>query len=233
MQKDEKKRPAAKLKGVGDSLWVTIDASRSEEEIKEDIHTVFQRLNHLAVGARVVIDAGEKKENDTLFNLVEQFLKDKFQVGSVSLPPQVRRKRADAENRVRQRDLDRSWYQYSSDVLMLAGRVRSGQKINARKHLLLMGDVNPGGEVIAGGDIIILGNLRGTAWAGQSGNEDSIILAFDFRPTQVQIAGYVAAGTSESPGKNPEFAHVENGTIIVEDYIEANPFGRLPWPKVR
>lgn len=229
-QISEEKNPAAKLRGVGDSLWVTIDAARSTEEIKEQLDTLFRKLDHLAKGARVVIDSGIGRENDKLVELLGQFLKENYQVGSVSLPPD---NISNSEIRLRQRDLDRSWYQHSSDVLMLTGRVRSGQKINARKHLLLMGDVNPGGEVIAGGDILILGNLLGTAWAGQRGNTESIILALDFKPTQIQIAGYVAAGTSESSGKYPEFAHVENGTIIVEDYIEANPFGRLPWPKVR
>jgi len=221
---------AAKLRGVGDSLWVTIDPARSAEELKEELNTLFRKLDHLAKGARVVIDTGKLGENDKLVEVLGQFLKENYQIGSVSSPPD---NHTNAEIRLRQRDLDRSWYQHSSDVLMLTGRVRSGQKINARKHLLLMGDVNPGGEVIAGGDILILGNLRGTAWAGQRGNTESIILALDFKPTQIQIAGYVAAGTSESSGKCPEFAHVENGTIIVEDYIEANPFGRLPWPKVR
>jgi septum site-determining protein MinC len=221
---------AAKLRGVGDSLWVTIDPGRSAEELKEELNTLFRKLDHLAKGARVVIDTGKLGENDKLVEVLGQFLKENYQIGSVSSPPD---NNTNAEIRLRQRDLDRSWYQHSSDVLMLTGRVRSGQKINARKHLLLMGDVNPGGEVIAGGDILILGNLRGTAWAGQRGNTESIILALDFKPTQIQIAGYVAAGTSESSGKYPEFAHVENGTIIVEDYIEANPFGRLPWPKVR
>ena len=229
-QSAEGKNPAAKLKGVGDSLWLTIDPDRSTEELKKELDTVFRKLEHLSKGARVVIDTGKRGENDKLVEVLGIFLKENYQVGSVSLPPD---NSASAEIRLRQRDLDRSWYQYSSDVLMLTGRVRSGQKINARKHLLLMGDVNPGGEVIAGGDILILGNLRGTAWAGQRGNLESIILALDFKPTQIQIAGFVAAGTSESSGNYPEFAHVENGTIIVENYIEANPFGRLPWPKVR
>jgi septum site-determining protein MinC len=226
----EEKNPAAKLKGLGDSLFVTIDPSRSMEELKEELDSVFRKLDHLAKGARVVIDTGKRGENDKLVELLGQFLKENYQVASVSFPPD---NIANAEIRLRQRDLDRSWYQHSSDMLMLTGRVRSGQKISARKHLLIMGDVNPGGEVIAGGDILVLGILRGTAWAGQRGNTDSIIFALDFKPTQIQIAGYVAAGTSESSGKYPEFAHVEDGTIIVEDYLEANPFGRLPWPKVR
>lgn len=232
-QSGENKRPVVKIKGVGDSLWVIIDPARSEDEIREEIDKVFQPLSQLAIGARVVIDAGKRENCEKLAGILGDFLKKTYQVGSVSLPPEPLETRVNTENRIRQRDLDRSWYHHSSDVLMLTGRVRSGQKINARKHFLLMGDLNPGGEVVAGGDIIILGNLRGTAWAGQNGSEESIILALDFRPTQIQIAGYVAAGTSESSGKYPEFAHVENGTIVVEHYMETNPFGRLPWPTVR
>ena len=107
--------------------------------------------------------------------------------------------------------------------------MRSGQKIMAESHLIIMGDVNPGGEVCAGGDILVLGSLCGTALAGQAEDkENSIILAFDFRPTQVQIAGVVAAGMSASAGKTIEYAYVENGAIVVDNYMTANPFGKLP-----
>ena len=116
---------------------------------------------------------------------------------------------------------------------MLAGRVRSGQKVTAKKHLLIMGDLNPGAEVVAGGDILIMGILRGTAAAGQPGNEEAIILALDFRPTQIQIGGYIASGTSKSPGTVTELAFVENNAIVVADYLKINPYGRLPWPEVR
>ncbi len=225
-------RPAARLKGVGDSLWVTIDPERSPEEIERELHVVFKRLNHLAAGAKVVLDPGDP---ETHANLIERFgnlIKEEYNIGSFS-PPARKTERIDVENRTRQRDMDRTWRQYSSDVLMMTGRVRSGQKITAKKHLVILGDVNPGGDVVAGGDILVLGVLRGAAWAGKGGDDDAIILSLDFRPTQVQIAGYVAAGTSETAGKTPEFAHVENGAIIVENYLEANPFGRIPWPKVR
>ncbi|NJL59972.1 MAG: septum site-determining protein MinC, partial [Desulfobacteraceae bacterium] len=116
-----------------------------------------------------------------------------------------------------------------SEALMLSGRVRSGQKINAKHHLILLGDVNPGAELIAGGDILIMGSFRGIASAGQPDNEDAIVLALDFRPTQIQIAKLMAAGLPSSPHrKHPEFAYIDNGVIVVEEYLEANPFGRLP-----
>ena len=228
--KKSDKRPAARLKGVGDSLWVVIDPELSLDTLKDELSQIFGRLNYLTISARVVLDAGKNGEHDGLIRDLGVFLKEKFNVGEVSRPPADR---SGAEKRIRQRDMERSWQNYRSDVLMMAGRVRSGQTVTAKKHLIVLGDVNPGAQVTAGGDILVMGRLCGTASAGQDGNESAIILALDFRPTQVQIAGIVAAGCPPSTAKFPEYAHVENGQIVVEDYLEANPFGRMPWPKIR
>lgn len=217
-----------KLKGVGDSFWVTLDPYQSVELLKTEAGKLFGRLKHLAVNARVIIDTGGG--HDHLVDAVGAFLKDNYDVGLVSKPPE---KPSPTEARVRQRDADRSWEHRKSDVLMMAGRVRSGQKVTAKKHLVILGDVNPGAEIIAGGDILVIGRLCGTAVAGTAQDESAIILALDFRPTQVQIGGFVAAGFPATPGKAAEYAHVEEGAIVVDDYLGNNPFGRLPWPKVR
>ena len=116
---------------------------------------------------------------------------------------------------------------------MITGRVRSGQKIEARKHLVLLGDVNPGGQVIAGGDILIMGRLSGTAVAGVPDQASAIVVALDFRPTQIQIGGFVAAGLPTRGENVVEFAHVEEGNIIVEEYLKADPFSKMPWPQIR
>ncbi len=116
---------------------------------------------------------------------------------------------------------------------MLAGRVRSGQKVTTGKHLVIMGDVNPGAEITAGGDIIVLGSLRGVACAGQPQNVKAVVIALDFRPTQVQIGPTVAAGLAPLEKKTAEIAQVEGGGIMVTEYLVSNPFGRMPWPKVR
>ncbi len=223
-------RPAARLKGVGDSLWVVIDPELPLDTLKVELSQIFGRLNYLTISVPIVLDTGENGSYEGLIRNLGEFLKKKFGVGEVSGPP---KDRSGAEKRVRQRDLERSWKNYRSDVLMMAGRVRSGQTVTAKKHLIVLGDVNPGAEVTAGGDILVMGSLSGTASAGQEGNESAIILALDFRPTQVQIAGIVAAGSPPTSAKFPEYAHIENGQIVVEDYLRANPFGRMPWPKIR
>lgn len=219
-----------RLKGVGDSLWVTIDPSLPVEKLKTELVKPFQRLQHLAVNARVIIDAGRDNTDETLVEELGKFLKQQFQVGQVTAP--APEKQPDV-SRAREKDLGSAWHSHRSEALIIAGRVRSGQKIEAKKHLVIMGDLNPGAEAIAGGDIIILGSLLGNAAAGQPDHEDAIIMAMDFRPTQVQIGGFVAAGAPAAAGGSAEFARIENNEIVVMDYIKGNPFKRQAWPEVR
>ncbi len=229
-QKTKRKIPPLRMKGVGDSLWITLDPTQSVEFLFNELDILFKPLKNLSEDARVILDTGQADGYDNLIDALAQYLKRHFKVKSVTPPPP---NRSINKGRIRQRDMNRYWHNYSSDALMLAGRVRSGQKVTTPKHLLILGDVNPGAEVSAGGDILVLGSLCGTAFAGQPDNSGVIILALDFRPTQIQIGKFVAAGVHTQPTYKAEFAHIENGAIVVEDYLKANPFKRLVWPQVR
>lgn len=221
-----------KLKGVGDSLWVTVDTTRPVEALQNALVPTFERLTHLAANARVVIDSsGGDAVPEELIEALGRFLKERFQVGEVT-GPQTNKKTVNKE-RIRHQDLGNAWHHYRSEALVIAGRVRSGQKIEANKHLIIMGDLNPGAEAVAGGDILILGTLAGLAQAGQPDNQRAVIMALQFRPTQVQIGGIVAAGIAPGEGGGPEIAFVENEAIVVSDYLKDNPFKQLTWPEVR
>ncbi|MFH1152883.1 MAG: septum site-determining protein MinC [Pseudomonadota bacterium] len=223
-------RPSVKLKGVGDGFWVTLDPARPEQEIKDELSLLFNRLKHLAINARVVIDTGAVADCDELIDCLGAFLKQNYDVGLVTRPPA---KRSVPVERTRQRDLERGWTHHRSDVLMLRGRVRSGQKIETKRHIVIVGDVNPGAELSAGGDILVFGRLLGQVHAGAPSNEHAIVFALDFRPTQVQIGDYVAAGLDggNSEGR-AEYASVSAEGIVVQDYLKTNPFARIPWPEV-
>ncbi len=225
------KKQSVKLKGVGDGLWVTIDPGLSIDLLKNELTTVFERLNHMAVNKKVFLDTETDESHGDLLAELGRFLKGRFDVGAVSAPPD-QRSRSREEERTRKRDMDRSWQHHRSHVLMLAGRVRSGQKVTAKKHLTIMGDVNPGAEVVAGGDILVMGSLKGKAAAGYPDDEGKIILALDFQPEQLHIGGHVVTGIPSLKEGRAQFAHIINNSIIVDDYLKNNPFGRLPWPEV-
>ena len=74
----------------------------------------------------------------------------------------------------------------------MSGVIRSGQSVYAPGDFLLIGDVNPGGEILAGGNIYVLGSLRGVAKAGVHGNQRAIVVAANFMPLQVYIANVMA-----------------------------------------
>lgn len=227
---DMNAEPPVKLKGVGGGLWITLDPSRPEDLIKSEVKTLFDRLKHLAVNAEVVIDTGDAKGHDELINQLKTYLVDTFHVKTVKRPPE---KRSVPVERIRQRDLSKSFNQHKSDVMMLRGRVRSGQKIESGKHIVITGDVNPGAEISAGGDIIILGRLKGKVHAGVPDHHNAIIFALEFNPTQVRIGSITAAGTGETSKKNTaEFASIDREGIVVKEYLAANPFGKMPWPEV-
>jgi septum site-determining protein MinC len=230
MDTQSQEKSQVRLKGVKDGFRVTLDPLLPKAFIEEELGRLFNQLQHLALNSRVILDIGETEGHQELVENLAVFLKNKYNVGSVSVP---QRENDMMEDKPRKLDMSSTWHQHHTDALIVAGRVRSGQKINAKKHLVILGDVNPGSEITAGGDILIMGTLGGTALAGQPDNENAVILAIGFKPIQIQIGGVIAAGLPTSSAHTIEFAHVENGGIVVEDYIKANPFGRLTWPVVR
>lgn len=87
--------------------------------------------------------------------------------------------------------------------------IRSGQVLEITGDLLLIGDVNPGGKVVATGNIFIMGNLRGVAHAGATGNRKAVIAASYMAPSQLRIADII----SRSPDSDGEGVPMECGFI--------------------
>ncbi len=98
--------------------------------------------------------------------------------------------------------------------------VRSGEKVASEGHLIIMGDVNPGAEVIAGHNIIVWGSLKGTAYAGVPNHEDAVIAALHLSPIQLRIAGYIARSPDVRPVTTavPELARIDQNQIVVESW---------------
>ena len=95
--------------------------------------------------------------------------------------------------------------------------LRSGRTIHSDGHVIVFGDVNPGAKVIALGDIVVWGKLRGFAHAGASGDESAIICALEMSPSQLRIADVFAASPGgKRGGLKPAIARVRGNKITVE-----------------
>lgn len=110
---------------------------------------------------------------------------------------------------------------YEGKTKFLRKTIRSGQSINYPGNIVIVGDVNPGAEIYAAGNIIVFGNLRGDVHAGTNGNEKAIIAAFKLEPQILQIGNIVTRSPEDNPKPQyPEVAKIKNGSIIVEPYLE-------------
>jgi len=103
------------------------------------------------------------------------------------------------------------------------GTVRSGQLVSYDGNLVVIGDVNPGGEVIASGNVIVMGSLRGMVHAGADGNKEAIVAALNLQPTQLRIADVITrppdTKEEERQGLIPEMAFVKDELVYIERFL--------------
>jgi septum site-determining protein MinC len=116
-----------------------------------------------------------------------------------------------------------------ADPLYLQMTLRSGMEIRHPGTVIILGDVNPGSSIIASGDVIVWGNLRGVVQAGATGNSRCLIMALRMEPTQLRIADFVARAPETPPAQyHPEVAYVTSEGIRI---AKASDFSKTRLPE--
>lgn len=102
------------------------------------------------------------------------------------------------------------------------GTVRSGQLLNFDGNLVVVGDVNPGAELIATGNVVVMGTLRGIVHAGANGNKEAIVVALNLQPTQLRIADVITRPPDENDNGGqfiPELAYIKDDIVYIDRYL--------------
>ena len=123
------------------------------------------------------------------------------------------RKKAESSEMKTEPDADKKDVQ----MLVVNRTLRGGQEVQSQGSVLVLGNVNPGAQVIAGGSIDIRGTCRGIVHAGAYGDRDAIIIADHLMPVQIRIADVIAQSPEQY--EKPELAErasVQDGRIVIE-----------------
>jgi septum site-determining protein MinC len=115
------------------------------------------------------------------------------------------------------------------NTILVRRTLRSGQKVHFDGNVVVVGDVNPGAEIVASGHIIVLGTLRGVVHAGAAGDERAAVLAFRLQPTQLRIANHITRPPDdESAGpEQPEIARIKDNVVTIEVFQSNDRHGNL------
>jgi len=195
---------AVLFRGTREGIHIYLN---DEVEFPRVISSLEQRLatsRNFFQGARVVINTGRRTLTADQMAAVSSIL-NKYE--GVQL---VRLEQSRAATAQENREMT---------ALIVEKPVRSGQQIYHPGHVIIIGDVNPGAEVVAEGNIVVMGALRGTAHAGYAGNRTAFVVANVMMPSQVSIAGILARrpdGDTMQAKLEPEIARLKDDQIIIE-----------------
>ncbi|MBM7605752.1 septum site-determining protein MinC [Metabacillus crassostreae] len=198
------------IKGTKDGLTLHLDDSCSFDQLLHELEEMLSLKQYIQQDGPVIgvnVKVGNRFVNKKQREKLELIIKQKRNLMIESIESNVITK--DEALRLKR----------ETEVISIAKIVRSGQVLKVKGDLLLIGDVNPGGTVIASGNIFVLGALRGIAHAGVEGNIQAVIAASLMKPAQLRISDIINRAPDHLPheGNELECAHInENGEMIIE-----------------
>ena len=210
------------IKGTREGLVLYLDSTADFGLLMNELDTLLEKSVQFLQGATVQCYAGEKKytkdENATLSTILGKHrleLTGWLTTEEVYVPSKAQAYATEDKE-------THHWEEGMTEgnCLFVQRTLRSGKSVQFEGHVIVIGDVNPGAEIIATGNIVVLGSFRGVAHAGAMGDRKASVSAYHLAPTQLRIADLVTrAPDDDVDGRGPEIARIKDDQLIVDAVI--------------
>ena len=231
---------SVEFKGISEGLLVTWEISGSEESFPADWlsaeHALYNEIDQrgdFLKGAKLILDVEDyeigaaamgrmrdiiAEKGLSMWGVLSRSLLTQQSAQSLGLATKIHEAGDEEEpDENYERDADESGYS-DGGAAFIVRTLRSGSSIIHNGHVTLIGDVNPGAEIIAAGNVLVWGRLRGLVHAGSGGDESAIICALELSPTQLRIANHVTVPPAERGPSGAEIAMVREGQVVAESW---------------
>lgn len=204
------------LKGTKDGVKIILDENTAFDVLLNNILEKFKKTKSFFSNGncRMVFEGTHINESDrlTLENKVSELLTECDVV--IEYTEDKKDNEQSAEKKIFT-DINEGYTRFYE------GTVRSGRLLQSEGNLVVLGDINPGSEVVAAGNIVVMGTVRGIVHAGCTGNRNAFIVALNLSPTQIRIADIITRPPDEDNRKKivPEKAYVKEETIYIEEFF--------------
>ena len=213
------------IKGLRDGLLISMDDASWEEQ-RAALFTQVDSQPSFFQGARLALDVASQvlHVNDlvevrdqlsergiSLWAVISESPTTENTAQLLGLATRISKPRPEESRQFAVEDLG------EETSLFLSRTLRSGTRIEFAGHVVVLGDVNPGAEIVAEGNVIVWGRVRGMVHAGSKGNKDAVVCALDLSPTSLRIADEAFAAFESRETPQPEMASInEDGQIHSE-----------------
>lgn len=204
----------ATARNYEEEKFIDLKAFHTFGEMKVGLEQRLGDKLQYSPGVHLVIDIGTKQLNSRQVRELEDVLLDrgmhlKKVLSSVSIRPEP------LKTEIETAFSDMPGY---GETVLICRHLRSGQRFFSPGNLVILGDINPGAEVIAAGNILVMGALKGVAHAGYLGDESAVIAAYRLNPTQLRIANHITRPPDDEivMVREPEMARIRTGKVVIE-----------------
>ncbi len=208
---------------IAEGVLININPDIPLERIKESLQSHLQEAGDFYQGAELYLNLkGITLNAEELKKLIDHISAGIGSSAEINFVSHAREETSKGLNKrlvKKERTRKNEEVSFKDDTRLVRGTLRSGQAVEHPHNVVILGDVNPGAEVRAGGDILVFGKLMGLVHAGVRGDETSEIAALRLTPTQIRIASKISRPPDNEAvdfNPQPERAFIETDRIIVE-----------------
>jgi len=203
------------IKGLNNGIIVVLDPTIEFELLKEKVSKKFKDSSKFLGNAQVALSFEGRKLSDEEQLELLQIISEQSELKIICLVTDNPEKEALFKKAIEQASVEHS----KTNGQFYKGNLRSGQSLECDTSIVIIGDVNPGASVVSSGNIIVLGALRGTVYAGSNGNTKAFVLALEMSPVQIRIADTIARAPDnpdKTSVKEAKIAFLELDNIYIE-----------------
>jgi septum site-determining protein MinC len=218
--------PLIQIKGLRDGLLISM-GNAAWDELRVALMEQIEARQSFFQGARVALDVGNQifhvnelsalrdtlsERGINLWAVVSESSTTEKTAQLLGLATRISKPRPQEMVRLPAEEIG------EKTALWVGRTLRSGTRIEFPGQVVVLGDVNPGAEVIADGSILVWGRVRGLVHAGANGDQAAVVCALEFSSPQVRIAGETALPLERSGELRPEKISLKDGRLQVEPW---------------
>lgn len=216
------------IKGIKEGILITLETQDWQDARKKVIEKVKEKQDFFQ-GAKLVLDVGNvilsvgevqefqkelSQSGIDLYGLVSKSIVTKETAHKLGLITKLEKLLSKPDQKLKPLDINLP----GETAILIQKTMRSGFKVAYQGHVIVIGDVNPGAEIIASGSVVVWGRLRGTVHAGADGDQSAVVCALDLSPMQLRIATKITTTPQDQADPKPEIASIFEGDIIAEPW---------------
>lgn len=215
------------IKGIRDGLLITLGAA-PWQDLSSALFAQIESQQAFFSGARIALDVGQQalhvnelaalrdalsEQGITLWAVVSESTLTQSTAQMLGLATRLSKPKAEPVRAAPAPEAPRE-----DTALWLQKTLRSGVRVEHPGHVVILGDVNPGAEIVAGGSVVVWGRLRGVVHAGAQGKREAVVCALDLSPTQLRIAEEIAITPKRQGKPMPEVVKIKDGRLQAEPW---------------